>query len=140
MEAPREHAGPVGARCAPPLTGFAARVRGKLLLSSSTGAYPADIEQGPEPFIGRVLDVLPEATADDFGRVDRAERLRTPEAWREWLGEYTGREAWAEHPAGLEKILETNFMARAAAGDTTNGYVKTGETLHGLDVWRKRDA
>lgn len=111
-----------------------------LLLSSTTGEYPIDIAQaGPEPFIGRVF-ALPPATADDFGRVDRAERLKTPEAWQEWLGEYTGREAWAEDPGGFEKVPETNFMARAAVGDTTNGYVKTGETLHGLDVWRKRDA
>lgn len=130
--------GGVGGRCAPSLTGLAARVRGKLLLSSDTGEAAIDIEQGPEPFIGRVF-ALPPATADDFGRVDRAEQLATPEAWQGWLREYTGREAWAEDPGGFEKVPETNFMARAAAGDVTNGYVKTGETLHGLDVWRKRD-
>jgi hypothetical protein len=110
--------------------------RGRLLLSSPTGEHPVDIEQWPEPFIGRVFE-LPPATAEDFGRVDRAERLRTPEAWQEWLGEYTGREAWAEDPSGAMKVPETNFMARAAVGDTTNGYTKTGEALDGLDVWRR---
>lgn len=105
-------------------------------LYTDAEAYRAELGmQGPEPFIGRVF-ALPAATADDFGRVDRAERLATPEAWQEWLTEYTGREAWAEDPAGSGKVPETNFMARAAAGDTTNGYVKTGETLDGLDVWR----
>lgn len=124
---------------------------GRLLLSGTTGDAKIDILQVDstawrerlkglvaEPFIGRVLDSLPPATADDFGRVDRAERLRTPEAWQEWLGEYTGCEAWAESPAGFEKVPETNFMARAEVGDTTNGYVKTGETRDGLDVWRKQ--
>lgn len=86
-----------------------------------------------EAFIGRVLDSLPPASADDFGRVDRAERLRTPEAWREWLCEYTGGEVWA----GEEKIPETNFLARAAVGDTTNGYVRTGRLRDGLAVWEK---
>jgi hypothetical protein len=112
---------------------------GPRLLSSTTGEFALDITQGPEPFIGRVF-ALPPATADDFGRVDRAERLATPEAWQEWLGEDTGRDAWAEDPSGFEKVPETNFMARAAVGDTTNGYAKTGEVLDGLDVWRRRGA
>lgn len=87
----------------------------------------------PEPFIGRVLDQLPEVTVDDFGRVSRPEALRTPEAWHQWLTEYTGRMAWA----GDQQVPETNFMARAAAGDTTGGYVKTGRTCGGCAVWEK---
>ena len=110
-----------------------------LLLSSATGESSTDIVQGPEPFIGRVLDVLPEVTVDDFGLPGmRPEALATPEGWQGWLTEYTGREAWAEDPAGFEKVPETNFMARAAAGDTTNGYVNTGDVLDGLDVWRRQ--
>jgi hypothetical protein len=92
---------------------------------------------GTEPFIGKVFE-LPPATAEDFGRVDSPERLRTAEAWQEWLGGYTGRQAWAADADGFEMVPETNFMARAAVGDTTNGYVKTGETVDGLDVWRRR--
>lgn len=98
--------------------------------------HPADITQGAEPFIGRVLDTLPPAAAEDFGRVDRAERLATPEAWREWLCEYTGGEVWA----GDEKIPETNFLARAAVGDATMGHVKTARLRDGLAVWEKQDA
>lgn len=95
-------------------------------------------------FTERTLEVLgaivslPDATADDFARVKTAEQLATPEAWREWLGEYTGRKAWLEDPAGFSQVYETNYMARAEAGTEVNGYAKTGEVLDGLDVWRKR--
>jgi hypothetical protein len=47
----------------------------------------------------------------------------TPEAWQEWLTEYTGREVSLGDGTTL---LETNFMARAKPGVTTGGYVKTG--------------
>lgn len=87
--------------------------------------------------LGEVVP-LPDATVDDFSRVETAEQLRTPEAWREWLAGYTGRMAWLEDPAGFSQVHETNYMARAAAGTTANGYAKTGEVLHGLDVWRKQ--
>ncbi len=108
-------------------------------MSGSTGESPAGIEQGPEPFTGRVLETLPEVTVSDFGDpAMRPEALATPEGWQAWLTEYTSREAWAENPAGFEKVPETNFMRRAKAGDTTNGYVKTGEVLDGLDVWREQ--
>ena len=128
-------------RCSPSLAGLAARVHAKLLLSSATGESAIDIVQGPEPFIGRVLDFLPEVTVDDFGLPGmRPEALRDADGWQEWLCEYTGREAWAEDPAGDEKVPETNFMARAAAGDVTDGYVKTGETRDGLDVWARGEA
>lgn len=88
----------------------------------------------PEPFIGRVLEVLPEVVVEDFGDpYMRPEALRTPEAWREWLCEYTGNMAWA----GDEQAPETNFMRRARPGDTTNGYTKTDRTCNGLAVWEK---
>jgi hypothetical protein len=113
-----------------------ARLRGwpwHLMLSSGTIDSAIDIQQGAEPFIGRVFE-LPAATAEDFGLPGmRPEALRDASGWQEWLTEYTGGEAWA----GDERVPETNFMARAAVGDTTNGYVKTGETRDGLDVWRR---
>jgi hypothetical protein len=90
-------------------------------------------------FASRTLEVLgavvplPDATADDFGRVDSAERLRTPEAWQEWLGEWTGRMAWA----GDRQVHETNFMARAKPGEVTGGYVKSAATRDGLPLWEK---
>ena len=128
----RQADGTLRARCAPALTGLAARVHAKL--TADAAAFREEAGQlDTEPFIGRVLDSLPEAAADDFGRVDRAEQLRTPEAWREWLCEYTGGEVWA----GDERIPETNFLARAAAGDETMGYVKTGRLRDGLAVWEK---
>jgi hypothetical protein len=76
---------------------------------------------------------LPPAAADDFGRVDSAEQLRTPEAWQEWLGEHTGRMAWA----GDRQVPETNFMARAKPGEVTGGYVKSAATRDGLPLWEK---
>lgn len=88
--------------------------------------------------LGAVVD-LPDATADDLGRVECAEQLRTPEAWQEWLCEHTGRDVWLEDPSEFKLRPENNYMARAAVGDKVNGYVKTGETLHGLAVWRRRD-
>jgi len=120
---------------------------GRLLLSSATLGDSIDITQGTGEFRGgagpaatpRTLEVLgaavplPDATADDFGRVDTAERLRTPEAWQEWLGLPTGGTAWA----GDRQVPETNFMARAEPGETTNGYVKTGRLRDGCPVWEK---
>jgi hypothetical protein len=97
-----------------------------------------------EGFTRRTLEVLgaevdlPDAGAGDFILVDTAERLRTPEAWQEWLCEHTGREVWLEEPSGFRQQPENNYMARAEAGTEVNGYTKTGETLQGLDVWRKR--
>lgn len=91
-------------------------------------------ELDTEAFIGRVLDQLPLVTVDDFGDpAMRPEALATPEGWQEWLTEYTGRMAWA----GEEQVPETNFMRRAAVGDTTNGYVKTDRTCGGCAVWEK---
>lgn len=92
-----------------------------------------------EGFTSRTLEVLgaavplPDATADDFGRVDTAERLRTPEAWQEWLTEHTGQLALVDG----EMVPETNYMARAEPGDTAGGYVRTGRRRHGCKVWEK---
>jgi hypothetical protein len=92
-----------------------------------------------EGFTSRTLEVLgaavplPDATADDFGRVDSAERLRTPEAWQEWLGLRTGRVALVDGAL----VPETNYMARAKPGETTNGYVKTDQGRDGYPVWEK---
>lgn len=81
---------------------------------------------------------LPDAGADDLSRVDRAERLATPEAWREWLCEHTGREVWLDGPPGLRKQPENNFMARAEVGDVVGRYVKTAEVREGMAVWALR--
>jgi hypothetical protein len=78
---------------------------------------------------------LPDAAADDFGRVDTAERLRTPEAWREWLCEPTGCLALA----GGELVSETRYMDRAQPGSAVGGYVKTSLVLRGCQVWEKQD-
>lgn len=96
-----------------------------------------------EGFTSRTLEVLgalvplPDATADDFGRVDSAERLRTPGAWQEWLGLPTGGQAIVADEVSVFWVPETNFMARAKPGETTNGYVKTDEVRSGCPVWEK---
>jgi hypothetical protein len=111
--------------------------RGRLIrerLRADAAAFRAECGTlDTEGFIGRALESLPPATGEDFARVDTAERLHTPEAWSEWLCEYTGGEVWA----GERKIPETNFLARAAVGDITMGYVKTARLRDGLAVWEK---
>lgn len=61
------------------------------------------------------------------------EALKTADAWQEWLGEYTGRQAWADG----RLVAETNFMARAEPGAVTNGFVKSAAVRDGLAVWEK---
>jgi hypothetical protein len=81
---------------------------------------------------------LPDAGVGDLIRVDRAERLATPESWREWLCEHTGREVWLDEPSGARRQPENNYMARAEPGDVTGRYVKTAEVREGMAVWALR--
>ena len=107
------------------------------LYAGSAEAYAGEL--GPEPLVGRVLDSLPEATADDFGDpFIRPEALATPDGWREWLAELTGGQAILADETSVFWVPETNFMRRAKAGDTTGGYVKTGEVRSGCAVWEKQ--
>lgn len=74
-----------------------------------------------------VPDPPPAATSGDLAR------LRTPEAWQEWLAEHNGETAWA----GGELVPETNYMARARPGEVAGGYVKSAATRDGLAIWEK---
>lgn len=81
-----------------------------------------------------VPDPLPAASVTDLVNEAVPTRvLATPEAWQEWLGEYTGETAWVDG----EMAPETNFMARAKPGEVTGGYVKSAATRNGQAVWER---
>lgn len=56
---------------------------------------------------------------------------RSEAEWANWLGEPSGRRAWADG----ELVTETNAMRQAIPGEMVDGRLKSAATRDGLDTW-----
>jgi hypothetical protein len=76
---------------------------------------------------------------DEAAAQEQSGRLLFEGQYAEWSGMPSGRYVWLAAPGGRDAKIhgETNWMAQAAPGAVTNGYVKTDQKFAGLAVWER---